>query len=402
MPMTQPEHTAGASTSAPPASIEETVPISDQAVPEPSIEHAPASPATPAPTNEEQGSAESAPMTTTAGPSTLVEHDPAPIQPPIQPESDFDESDSAYGDSDHLSDTTSIPSTIWKHRYENGRRYHKFREGEYWGPNDELQNDQLDIAHHMFLLLLDNKLHLAPIPDPQRILDLGCGTGIWCMDMADEHPAADITGVDLSPIQPSFTPPNCRFEIDDITSPWTFPHTFDLINHRSLYGSIADWPALYAQAHAALVPGGYLHAVEMSIQFKSDDGTLAPDHVLSAWSDVFHDASKRFGKSFYEVWALSRYARDAGFEEVVERVYKVPVNGWPADARMKELGRWNFLHCTQGAEGWGLFLLTRVMGWSVEEAQVFIAKFRTGLKERKVHAYFEVIQFSARKPGARV
>jgi ubiquinone/menaquinone biosynthesis C-methylase UbiE len=34
-------------------------------------------------------------------------------------------------------------------------------------------------------MLLDNKLHLAPIPNPMRILDLGCGTGIWCMDMAD-------------------------------------------------------------------------------------------------------------------------------------------------------------------------------------------------------------------------
>jgi predicted TPR repeat methyltransferase len=53
------------------------------------------------------------------------------------------------------------------------------------GPNDEVQNDQLDIAHHMFLMLLGNKLHLAPIQNPQRILDLGCGTGIWCMDMAD-------------------------------------------------------------------------------------------------------------------------------------------------------------------------------------------------------------------------
>ena len=319
-----------------------------------------------------------------------------------------------------MSDTTSIPSTIWKHRYENGRRYHKFRQGEYWGPNDEIQNDQLDIAHQLFLLLLDNKLHLAPIPNPQRVLDLGCGTGIWCIDMADgsslplpspypnpthltkrasvEHPGAEIMGVDLSPIQPSFAPPNCKFEIDDVTSPWTFPLPFDLINIRALYGSIADWPALYAQVYAHLQPGGYLHELEMSIQFKSDDGTLAPDHVLSQWSDVFHEASKRFGKSFYEVWNLSKYAREAGFVDIVENVYKVPVNGWPADPRMKEIGRWNFLHCTQGAEGWGLFLLTNVMGWSVEAAQVFIAKFRNGLKERKVHAYFEVVQFSARKP----
>ena len=85
--------------------------------------------------------------------------------------------------------------------------------------------------------------------------------------------------------------------------------------------------------------------------------------------------------------------------ELVAVASAAPSNPGPvADPRMKEIGRWNFLHCTQGAEGWGLFLLTKVMGWSVEAAQVFIAKFRNGLKERRVHAYFEVVQFSARKP----
>jgi trans-aconitate methyltransferase len=139
----------------------------------------------------------------------------------------------------------------------------------------------------MFLILLGQKLHLAPIKDPKQIIDLGCGTGIWCMDMADEHPGAEIVGVDLSPIQPSFTPPNCKFEIDDVTSTWTYPlNHFDFINIRSLYGSIADWPSLYAQVYRHMQPGGYLHQLEMSIQFKSDDGTLAPDHVLSQWSGM--------------------------------------------------------------------------------------------------------------------
>jgi hypothetical protein len=167
---------------------------------------------------------------------------------------------------------------------------------------------------------------------------------------------------------------------------------------RSLYGSIGDWPALYQQCYSGLTPGGYLHQLEMSIQFKSDDGTLKPDHVMSQWSDVFHEASKKFGKSFYEVWNLSTYMRRMGFIDVSERVYKVPVNSWPADPHMKELGRWNLLHITQGAEGWGLYLLTRVMGWSIEAAQVFIAKFRQGVKERRVHAYFEVVVIHARKP----
>jgi SAM-dependent methyltransferase len=224
-----------------------------------------------------------------------------------------------------------------------------------------VQNDQLDIAHHLFLILLGQKLHLAPIESVHRALDLGCGTGIWALDFADEHPEAEVIGVDLSPIQPSFTPPNCKFEIDDVTSPWTWePNSFDFINIRALYGSIPDWPKLYAEVFNHLKPGGWIHQLEMSIQFKSDDGTLKPDHILSQWSDVFHEAGEKFGKSF-KVHDLPMRVVEAGFEEVHEVWYKVPVNGWSSDKHMKELGKWNLLHCTQGAEGWGLFLLTNIM-----------------------------------------
>lgn len=76
------------------------------------------------------------------------------------------------------SETTSLTSSIAAFRYENGRRYAANKE-EYWAPNDEDQNDQLDIAHHIFLLLLDGKLHLAPIEEPQMVLDVGTGTGLW-------------------------------------------------------------------------------------------------------------------------------------------------------------------------------------------------------------------------------
>jgi len=51
-------------------------------------------------------------------------------------------------------------------------------------------------------LLLDGKLHLAPLDAPHRILDIGTGTGIWAIDVADEYPMAEVIGTDLSPIQP--------------------------------------------------------------------------------------------------------------------------------------------------------------------------------------------------------
>lgn len=51
-------------------------------------------------------------------------------------------------------------------------------------PNDDPEQDRLDMFHHIVLLSCDGKLHLAPIPlDGKRILDIGCGTGIWAIEM---------------------------------------------------------------------------------------------------------------------------------------------------------------------------------------------------------------------------
>jgi hypothetical protein len=50
-------------------------------------------------------------------------------------------------------------------------------------PNDEIENDRLDIHHELILTAMHGKLHLAPIKnDMHKALDLGTGTGIWALD----------------------------------------------------------------------------------------------------------------------------------------------------------------------------------------------------------------------------
>ena len=67
-------------------------------------------------------------------------------------------------------------------------------------------------------------------------------------DFADEFPSAEVIGTDLSPIQPLFVSPNCKFEIDDACSEWAYtPNSFDFIHVRAMYGSVADWPAFYKE-----------------------------------------------------------------------------------------------------------------------------------------------------------
>lgn len=35
------------------------------------------------------------------------------------------------------------------------------------------------IRHHLFTLVLQDRLYLAPIPQPRHVLDIGTGIGLW-------------------------------------------------------------------------------------------------------------------------------------------------------------------------------------------------------------------------------
>jgi ubiquinone/menaquinone biosynthesis C-methylase UbiE len=53
-------------------------------------------------------------------------------------------------------------------------------------PNDEQESERLDIHHALMLLLLEGKLYWAPIDNaPQRVLEVGTGTGIWAIDFGN-------------------------------------------------------------------------------------------------------------------------------------------------------------------------------------------------------------------------
>lgn len=64
----------------------------------------------------------------------------------------------------------------------------------------------MDIYHKILEVARKDQLHVAPLyvnpQEPPRILDLGCGTGIWAIDMADKYPTAEVVGLDLVNIQP--------------------------------------------------------------------------------------------------------------------------------------------------------------------------------------------------------
>jgi tRNA G46 methylase TrmB len=93
----------------------------------------------------------------------------------------------------------------------------------YHFPNDRPENERMEQQYELLKLVMDGRLHFAPFSrtnPPRKVLDIATGTGTWAIEMGDRYPEAEIIGTDLSPIQPTFVPPNVRFFVEDSGDDW--------------------------------------------------------------------------------------------------------------------------------------------------------------------------------------
>ncbi|CAG7956921.1 unnamed protein product [Penicillium salamii] len=244
--------------------------------------------------------------------------------------------------------------------------------------------------------------HLAKF-SAQHILDIGTGKGSWAIDVADKYPSATVRGIDIFPPPVTWVPPNCVFEVDDILQDWTWKEPFDFIHLRLLLGAFTPegWDELYKKCYDALTPGAWIEQVELDVRLYSDDNTLKEDSYMGGWGNNFIGCSERSGRSLLTQESMRGTMEKAGFVDVHEVLYKIPVGPWPRDKLLKETGRLQYLHWTIALEGWAMWLLTKFGApspWSSDEVQVYLTKVRSELRNPHVHAYEYARRVWARKP----
>jgi SAM-dependent methyltransferase len=249
--------------------------------------------------------------------------------------------------------------------------------------------DRNDFQHCKFTLLMSDQLHLAPIKrDPHKILDLGTGSGIWAIDMAEKYPSAIVIGVDTAAVQPILVPPNVQFEIDDVESDWIYgQNRFDFIHARELVLSIRDWPKLIRQSYQHLEPGGYLQLAGSVPLFTSDDGTLPPNSSYAEIAQMYFDMGDRIGVSGKAPLLWKQHLVDAGFENVVETVLKIPTNPWPRDPRMKKIGAFELCHFRDGISNIFARGYEQILGGDPAYFEVVMANARREVLDRRMHSY---------------
>ncbi|PTD08935.1 Secondary metabolism regulator LAE1 [Fusarium culmorum] len=336
----------------------------------------------------------------TVQPATLLEPSHW-VQKGEAADANNDDLDTAI-DSDGGSTSASITSSILQYRTIHGRTYHS-EQGNAQGSNDEQQKDLMDLTHHILTLGLGDKLHLAPLiqDDVKQVIDIGTGTGIWAIDFADQYPNAEIIGTDLSPIQPSWIPPNLQFIIEYCTREWTFKSaSADYIHARWLMGSVGNWDSFFSEAFRVCKPGGWVESHEAASTISSDDNTVDPSSAMGHWGKFFIEGSKKIGTSFtvVEDGTQRKAMEKAGFVNIQEFDFRNPIGSWPYNPVEKQMGSYTKHGLDTDSEGFVLFM-AHTLGWSREDILAYVAQFRREIRSGKHHGYFAQKVVWGQKPN---
>ena len=151
--------------------------------------------------------------------------------------------------------------------------------------------------------------------------------------------------------------------------------------------AIRDWPRLVEQAFNHLKPGAYLQLSGSVPNFQSDDDTLPKDSAYVELGQIYFDMSERVQVSGWEPTRWKKYLEEAGFEDVVEEVLKIPTNTWPKDRHLKEIGAFELHHFRETISNVFARGYEQILGGDPNFFQVLLAKARREVLNTNMHSW---------------
>lgn len=205
----------------------------------------------------------------------------------------------------------------------------------YMLPKDDEEISRLDFQHFMLRAAVRAN-YLAPIERPTAILDVGCGTGRWAMELAAAFPGANVVGLDIAPPSAdrevshgyglTSRPDNYTFVTGNVLENLPFaPASFDFTHQRLLYSAIPQrlWPQVARELGRVTRPGGWVELVEGSLG--SVEGQTGPAmRQLFEWAQ---QVTAPRGIDLQIGTRLREFLLGAGLDDVTQREIKLPIGG---------------------------------------------------------------------------
>ncbi|EXJ95721.1 hypothetical protein A1O1_00845 [Capronia coronata CBS 617.96] len=247
-------------------------------------------------------------------------------------------------------------------------------------------------------------LRMAP-----RVLDLGCGTGVWMNDMAKEYPRAQFVGIDIHNMSHNSHNDNITvYAPFDYESPWAIGEkSWDLIHLQMALGSVSDWSGLYRKIIKHLVPGtGWFESVELDFEPRCDDGSLKPGKLTEWWEIYLKHFYQTINRRIHYDPNTGDLLKAAGFKDIHHAVYKIPLNPWSNDRSEHRAAIWWGQVMSRGTDrdgGYGMEALSLAPlcgynGWKVDHVERLCEDALTQAAHPDCHVYNNLHVWWARAP----
>jgi SAM-dependent methyltransferase len=200
-------------------------------------------------------------------------------------------------------------------------------------PKDLTEINRLDFQHYLLRTGFGGN-YAAPIGQPSDILDVGCGSGRWAMELAAQFPHAHVVGLDLvaPPADDAHTfgngldrrPENYSFTVGNVLEGLPFPDaSFDFVHQRLLITAIpADrWPAVIAELVRVTRPGGWVELAECGVPEGGGPG------YTNLWASWIALCAKR-NVDFTLGHTIGELLTRGGLTHVQRHMLRFPMGAW--------------------------------------------------------------------------
>lgn len=181
--------------------------------------------------------------------------------------------------------------------------------------------DFVNIQHDILRSLLRG-IFAAPLRSPLAIMDVGCNTGQWAIEMAQNYPNANIIGIDTRDLYHYQTPlpENYIFIQADILGELPFAgRLFDFVNQRFQAMNIPRdrWQGVVQEMTRVTATSGWVELAEMGVAY----GAPAVNQ-LSQWMSML---LSQYNVDIDIAAHLDTLLQDAGLAHIRIEMFTIPI-----------------------------------------------------------------------------